>query len=164
MMYFHLQIPRTMRRTTFITALFLFAFTAPLFGQDVETTPQDHAKWRALCYAQAVGMDEKATGKLAASFEAGELEVLELRAQVQDLEARIEAAMAPYDASVEKQLSKEQRARLAELKAKGWKACSEPCPPPTAASCAPAEGKACCAGTKATQAKPAPPAPNATLE
>ena len=151
-----------LRTTLLITPLFVL-LSAPLLGQEMEISAQEHAKWRAQCYAQALGLDEKVTGKMTMTLEKGEEEVLELRAQVRELELRIEAAMAPHDAMVEKQLSKEERARLVQLKEKGWKACSEPCPPPANAACAPAAGKACCAGGSSAaglKPKPAPPAPN----
>lgn len=156
---------------TFTIGAFLLCTMGAAQAQDVEHTPATYSQHRAECYVQALSLDPKRTKELAATLVKGEEEVTKLRAEMLALQERIDEAMAPYDAAVEKTLDKEQKARLAELRKGGWKACSEPCAAPGMASCAgkgDAKGGACCAGAekgaKSTVVKPGPPAPNATVE
>jgi hypothetical protein len=148
-----------------LLALAAFAIgPSTTLAQDSLPTAADHARLRAQCYAQAVGMDPKAVKKLEATLLPGEESVLDLRNQLKELEARIDSAMAPYDAAVEKQLNKEQKTRLESLKVTGWMPCSEPCTVENAgqAGCV----RSCCSqdGTPAVKpAKPGPPPAGATL-
>ena len=151
-------------------ALSLMFFTAN--AQDAKVNPTNNAQLRAECYGQALGMEAKETARMADALVAGEQEVAALRAEVAALQLQIEERMAPYDASVEKMLTKDQRNKLQDLRKSGWKPCSEPCSAPgSSASCTGkqgAKGAACCAGAptgaKVAPAKPAPPVPNATIE
>lgn len=89
-------------------------------AQEAELTEGEMiAKQRAQAYADALGLDARATGKLARVYADAEAEVAPLRDQCTAIKTKVEAALAPYDAKVEALLTKEQRTKLATMKADG---------------------------------------------
>lgn len=139
-------------------------------AQDKAPSPEQLAKNRAECYAQALGLKEKETSRLVPALTDGEMKVAELRMAIAELQAQIAASLAGTDAVAEANLTEAQLAKLAELRKTGWEPCSEPCAAPgTKASCegkADAKGACCAGGPKAAAPKTDAPAPkpNATMK
>ncbi len=115
------------------------ACTGSLLAQTAEATDAEKfAQQRAAAYAEALGLDARTTAKLAAVYLEADAEVAPLRDQCAAIKAKAEAAVAPYDARVEGLLSKEQRVKLATMKAEGRFTPGD--------ACCVEEGKAGCAG------------------
>jgi hypothetical protein len=146
------------RTLSFLLACVLGSLSV-VTAQDVDPGPAQFANWRADSYGRGLGIDARTMRRLAAEFEAGEVEVFELRQQVMELEERIERIMSAYDANAVKLLSKEDQRRLKDLQRLGWAPSSHPqvievrLPEPDAGRAAPAK-----------PATPTSPSPNATFE
>ena len=145
------------------TLSFLFAcMIGPLSAataQDMDPGPAQFADWRAASYGRSLGLDAKTLRRLAAEFEAGEVEVFELRQQVMELEQRIERTMAAHDAEAVKILSKEDQRRLKDLQRLGWVPTSHPQVIEVRLPERAADGSA-----PPKPAAPQVPVPNATME
>lgn len=97
-----------------------------------------YAELRAAAYAEAFGLGEKETAKMAEIFLEGEKQLVGVRTgeMSKDIEAKVDGTMRPYDEQAERMLNEEQKAKLDRMKKDGtWD--------PGAASCAPAKGKSC---------------------
>lgn len=138
------------------------------FAQEAEISEAEkYARQRAEAYATALGLDERSTNKLASVYLEAEAEVAPLREQCATIKAQVDAAMVPYDTRVEELLTKDQRARLADMKKNGtWTPASSCCTHDEAAKpgCAAhghagagATGAGCCAGKAGAHAPAAPP-------
>jgi|GEM_PF-1737733 len=173
-----------MKKITLVLSAIALLFTGNISAQDASAsgtidmdqaanTPEMYANARAAAYAEALGLNEKETFQLAKIFVEGESGVVELRQQCIAIQAQVEETMGKYDTQAEQLLTKEQQAKLEVMKKGGtWKPGVASCAPTGAkAGCAGhgAEGKAagCCAGKAGAHAtgaaKPATPAPNATM-
>lgn len=125
------------------TVVALFAMNT--FAQGTAANEDElFARQRAEAYSAALGLDEKATNKLVSVYMEAEPAVAPLREECNAIKAKVEETLTPFDERAEESLTKEQRAKLAEMRAAGtWRA-GDMC-------CALEAGKAAgCAGHAAT--------------
>ncbi|MBK8497461.1 MAG: hypothetical protein IPL52_01265 [Flavobacteriales bacterium] len=117
----------------------LLAGTA-LAQQADASDAQKYARHRAEAYAAALGLDDAVTTELTKVYMTAEGEVAPLRAQCAAIKAKVEGTLVPYDKKAEELLTKEQREKLAEMRAAGTWTPGDMC-------CSSAEAeKAGCAG------------------
>lgn len=126
-----------------------------------QPTPEQLARTRAECYAKALGLSAEQTEVIFKQLLMGEESVADMRLQLAELNAQIEAAMAEYDATAEATLDKAVLAKLETKRKEGWKPCSEECTPS-----GDKPGACCAGGAKPATGKAAAPAPkpNATMK
>ena len=102
------------------------------------------AQERTAVYVQQLGVDEHVAAEMTKLYMLAEKGVAPMRAECAAIQKKVEASLAPYDTQAETMLTKEQRAKLEQLRKEGkWV--------PASSSCSHAEaGKAGCSGHGAT--------------
>ncbi|MBL7983213.1 MAG: hypothetical protein JNL52_15535 [Flavobacteriales bacterium] len=141
---------------SFLLAAGLVIASISGLAQEVkQPTPEQLARTRAEAYAKALGLSAAQTEVLFKELLVGEEEVMDMRRQMADLNAKIDATMGKREAMAEATLGKEERAKLDALRKEGWSPCAEQC-----TSSKGEKAGACCAGGKqATGKAAAAPAP-----